>query len=336
MDGSLGECIMRAALQELFPTETFVKTRQLTWLSGLELDCYCEKLRLAFEYQGIQHYQYVPFFHNNDPQRFEAQQVRDQRKREAAHDEFVVLVEVPHTVPYAKIRNHVFREVSALGYSVVKPTTSLREFLTKARADGAQAVVYLEKARSIARSHKGVCTSDVYIDCHTPLDFICAKGHHFQTPLASVNARDHSRPRFCPECGGTRRRTFEENEALVKSAGYTLLDVIDRRTGVAQRLDRYLVVRCPAGHEYEVYRANFAPVVDGKPKRGCVRCARTRTNHARGEQERRARAREWGIEMTGPFVKRNQKTTWMCANGHEFQASWNTVLAREKNKCLLC
>jgi hypothetical protein len=106
-------------------------------------------------------------FHDNDPQRFEAQQARDQRKREAVQDAFVALVEVPCTVPYVKIRDRVLKEVCALGYSAVTPTLSLREFLTRARADGDQAVVYLDKARETAGSHGGTRTSDVYVGCHT-------------------------------------------------------------------------------------------------------------------------------------------------------------------------
>lgn len=69
MDGSYGEALMRAALEECFPDHKFVKTRQLGWLGGLELDCYCEELRLAAEYQGVQHAVYTPYFHGDDPAR---------------------------------------------------------------------------------------------------------------------------------------------------------------------------------------------------------------------------------------------------------------------------
>ena len=36
----------------------------------LELDFYCEELKLAFEYQGIQHEQYHQFFHREDINNF--------------------------------------------------------------------------------------------------------------------------------------------------------------------------------------------------------------------------------------------------------------------------
>ena len=32
---------------------------------NLELDCYNESLRLAVEYQGEQHYKFIPYFHKN-------------------------------------------------------------------------------------------------------------------------------------------------------------------------------------------------------------------------------------------------------------------------------
>jgi len=43
----------------------FPKTKP-EWLQGLELDGYCKELKLAFEYNGKQHYEYINFYHKND------------------------------------------------------------------------------------------------------------------------------------------------------------------------------------------------------------------------------------------------------------------------------
>jgi hypothetical protein len=66
------------------------------WLEGLELDGFNEDLRLAFEYNGEQHYRVVPFFHANGAADLAAQRARDGRKAEICHDNMVVLVVVPH------------------------------------------------------------------------------------------------------------------------------------------------------------------------------------------------------------------------------------------------
>ena len=51
------------------------------WLNGLELDGYCEELDIAFEYNGEQHYKYIPYFHNKG-RTLEMQQLRDKQKAE--------------------------------------------------------------------------------------------------------------------------------------------------------------------------------------------------------------------------------------------------------------
>ena len=77
-------------LEEIFPDNLFIKIRP-DWLniknnsnktSNLELDFYCEYLKLAFEYQGIQHEKYVPFFHQGDINNFYKQQEHDRIKKE--------------------------------------------------------------------------------------------------------------------------------------------------------------------------------------------------------------------------------------------------------------
>lgn len=65
----------------------FVKCRP-QWLlnpetnKSLELDGYCEELKIAFEYNGIQHYEYTDHFHRGDLANFEKQQRRDALKKE--------------------------------------------------------------------------------------------------------------------------------------------------------------------------------------------------------------------------------------------------------------
>lgn len=63
---------------------------------NLELDCFNETLRLAVEYNGEQHYQYIPFFHKNR-EAFYNQKYRDELKRMRCRELGITLIEVPYT-----------------------------------------------------------------------------------------------------------------------------------------------------------------------------------------------------------------------------------------------
>ena len=79
--GNVGEELVRGALSEAFPGKIFERTRRLEWLDRLELDGYNAELKLAFEYQGIQHFERVKHFQHEEGQ-FESQLARDALKRE--------------------------------------------------------------------------------------------------------------------------------------------------------------------------------------------------------------------------------------------------------------
>jgi hypothetical protein len=66
---------------------------------NLELDGFCEDLRLAFEYQGKQHYEYIPHFHRNEGD-FERQQERDKLKLELCKKHNIDVLIIPHTLTY--------------------------------------------------------------------------------------------------------------------------------------------------------------------------------------------------------------------------------------------
>ncbi len=64
----------------------------------IELDGYNEELKIAFEYNGIQHYQYVEHFHNGDIKEFEQQKVRDEIKKEYCLKENIELIVIPYRI----------------------------------------------------------------------------------------------------------------------------------------------------------------------------------------------------------------------------------------------
>jgi hypothetical protein len=63
---------------------------------NLELDCYNHDLRLAVEYNGIQHYRYPNKFHKSKEQ-FEKQLIRDDMKRLLCDRNGIYLITVPYT-----------------------------------------------------------------------------------------------------------------------------------------------------------------------------------------------------------------------------------------------
>lgn len=118
---SKGEIECRRVLQKIF-NKPFIKSRPdflrnpvTGGIFNLELDCYNEKLKLAVEYNGVQHYKYIPYFHNNKDA-FRNQCYRDELKRRMCKDNRVNLIEVPYTVHLNNIQDFLIKKLKLLRY----------------------------------------------------------------------------------------------------------------------------------------------------------------------------------------------------------------------------
>ncbi len=329
---NVGEELVRATLEEAFPGELFERTRQEPWMEGLELDGYNEKLRLAFEYQGKQHAEPVEHF-QRDEGAFEAQQARDALKVERCDESSNALLVVPHTVGFAGIRKYVRRELTVLGYDIAPATSTDGEFYDRVRAQGPATARQYARITAVIRSKGGECLSPQYLGYRVPLRIRCRKGHEFEATPEAVDQPAYRGPRFCPECGGTRRRTGDELREKVEACGFQYFGVESRTTGDG-RARRYITVRCPSGHEFGTMWDNFAPK-GGAPKKGCPAC-----HHARLGASKRIDIGSWaaehGLEILEPHTGIAKPHRWRCLRaGHQFTAS-AAALRQKKAACTEC
>lgn len=63
----------------------------------LELDCYNPLLKIALEYNGEQHYRFIPYFHQSEKD-FEKQVQRDELKKKLCEENGIKLITVPFNV----------------------------------------------------------------------------------------------------------------------------------------------------------------------------------------------------------------------------------------------
>lgn len=110
------EC--RRILEGIF-NRPFSKQRP-AWLKrpstgkNLELDGYNSDLKLAFEYNGIQHAKFH-HMHRGNIKEFEDQQVRDRLKAQLCQQYGVKLVVIPHTVKWNKLEEYIRTELRKVG-----------------------------------------------------------------------------------------------------------------------------------------------------------------------------------------------------------------------------
>ena len=119
---STGEAICRKYLERRFG-KSFKNVRpeflrnQVTSAGNrqinLELDCYNPELRLAVEYNGAQHYKFIPYFHKNR-EAFLNQKYRDEMKKYKCRDMGILLIEVPYNTK--NIEGHIESELIKYGY----------------------------------------------------------------------------------------------------------------------------------------------------------------------------------------------------------------------------
>lgn len=111
---SRGERICCEVMEEIYGVK--FKTVRPNWLKNpetnrnLELDCYNDELRIAVEYNGIQHYKW-PNFTQQSQEQFMSQVKRDQLKSKLCELNNVYLITVPYTITHDKIKDFIIQHL---------------------------------------------------------------------------------------------------------------------------------------------------------------------------------------------------------------------------------
>jgi hypothetical protein len=77
----------------------------------LELDCYNDTLKIALEYQGVQHYKWPNFTGQNYSQYIQ-QKYRDEIKRRLCKDLGIKLIEVPYYIPHNQMKDYILKKLN--------------------------------------------------------------------------------------------------------------------------------------------------------------------------------------------------------------------------------
>lgn len=107
---SKGEKECREVLQDLYPGHKFINIRP-EWLINpktnrrLELDCYCEELMIAVEFNGKQHYEEVAIYSGDPNYQMEKDAVKVQKCKERG----VLLIVVKYDV--VDIREFILSQI---------------------------------------------------------------------------------------------------------------------------------------------------------------------------------------------------------------------------------
>jgi len=170
---SPGEEISRNIFQTLF-SKAFPKDRY-SWLNGLELDGYSDELKLAFEYNGPQHYEFNKLYHKTNKD-FEEQLARDKKKNVLCVKCGVILVTIPYTIKYMDLQGFIMDKCLENNVNIPYPakidiTTFSNIYTAKDK--------WLAKFKALVKEKGGKLVDDnpVYIDSDHKIQVECKRGH---------------------------------------------------------------------------------------------------------------------------------------------------------------
>lgn len=220
--GCSTERLVRRMFEFIFK-QPFIKARP-EWLKSplsnqkLELDGYNENLKIAFEYDGIHHYEEVQFNKSS----LSDIQSRDVAKTALCIEKGIILIRIPYTIKQPNLYAYILSQLPSIPPDT--PTSvpiSTFEVVSKSE----------EKINDIrawlAEKFPGAeLLSRAYMSSRTELDFKCAAGHDIHRSWSDLCKGNH----LCRSCGNIQKaqaihlETISRINQYLASHGYHPLD----------------------------------------------------------------------------------------------------------------
>ena len=292
------EALFKTAFPRSYPAFLKIGRRRF-----LQLDGYSEKLSVAFEHQGEQHYRRIKHFHRTESD-FKRQVKRDGDKRELCKRHSITLIDIPHVpkmTPLSQLMQTIKTKCVNAGFPV--PADADRLEVDPNRAYNISVLAIL---RSIAQAHGGECLSQWYLGDRVKLRWRCAESHEWEAmPNGIKNGT------WCPYCYGNLPAPIEEIRRRIHGTGHHLVE------GKQEEKKWVIVLKCPKGHTWRttakaVKKAFVCPT--------CVAEARPTI-----DDMRRLASERGGACLSARYVNSITKLRWRCHRGHEWKAPYASI-----------
>jgi len=197
----LKERLVRHTLEELFGMP--FKKHRPDWLRNprtgrlMEMDGYSPELKLAFEYQGPQHFKVVlPF--KMDQSTLERGMYRDNLKRELCRIHGITLLEVPYTVESQEFPKWIFQTIEHC-LETQHLVKKMKDWHKLQPSEWVTSETYtIDSLREHAKANRGQCLTQTYLGARAKHRWQCAEGHEWETSWDSIN----NLGTWCPVCCG--------------------------------------------------------------------------------------------------------------------------------------
>ncbi len=231
----IGETIARLMLEHLLKIN--LPSLYIKEMDGLQLDGYNETYKIAFEYQGYQHFTDNSHFHQSN-KRFEEQLKRDQYKKALCKQNGIILIEIFEFKTIRLGRIKLFFE------QVKEKLRELNIAYNNEPFDLDMIELYRGKKSELYELAKEVVEKNNYkiqdfIGSESKHIYFCAKGHEITNRTLGVIIKSNA---SCPHCESERR--FEELKNIIESKGGRILERNLKTKGLSENYNWI----CDQGH----------------------------------------------------------------------------------------
>jgi hypothetical protein len=221
----IGETLARLILEHLLKME--LPSVYIKEMEGLQLDGYNEINKIAFEYQGYQHFTEGSHFHE-DVSRFNSQLNRDKLKKSLCAQNGITLIEIFEFKTIRLGRIDLFVEQVKEKLIELKITFSHAPFeLDLVELYRGRKSDLYERAKEIVKQQNGFIQD--FIGSESKHHYYCHKGHEVKNRTLGVIINSKAN---CPECESEEK--FKRIKGNIESRGGKILDLKLKTKGLSE------------------------------------------------------------------------------------------------------